>query len=181
MENRAIESIQSGHGSRRCGVVVWLTGRPSSGKSTLAAEVHRLLDDEGVPVVLLDGDEVREALVPKPGYDIAGRAAFYSTLAGLASLVARQGYVVLVPATAHRRAYRDDARARAPRFVEVYVDTASETCARRDTKGLYRKASSGEVSGVPGADLEYEVPTRPDVVASGGHDAAAIAAIREWL
>ena len=110
------------------GVVVWFTGLPSSGKTTLAGRVARALAAAGRAHCVLDGDAVRAALVPPPGYDAASRAAFYATLARLAALLARQGLVVLVPATAHRRAFRDDARALAPRFVEVFVSTDVDTC-----------------------------------------------------
>ena len=93
--------------------LVWLTGLPSSGKTTLARAVKRKLDLRNVPCCLLDSDEVRDALSPRPGYDPAGRAAFYATLAALAALLSRQGLVTLVSATAHQRAYRESARAAA--------------------------------------------------------------------
>src|SRR5262249_2375634 len=96
------------------GVVVWLTGLPRSGTPTLAEAVRAALAARGRATLVLDGDAVRAALVPSPGYDAAARDAFYATLARLAALAARQGLVVLVPATAHRRAYRDEARAVAP-------------------------------------------------------------------
>jgi adenylylsulfate kinase len=148
--------------------VVWLTGLPSSGKTTLARAVKRRLDLRNVPCCLLDSDEVRDALNPRPGYNAHGREAFYATLAALAALLARQGLVTLVSATAHQRVYRENARALAPRFMEVYVDTPLEECRRRDTKGLYRRAQNGEITDVPGVQVLYEAPTRPAVVAHGG-------------
>jgi len=86
------------------GAVVWLTGLPSSGKTTLAHAVHRALRAAGRPSCLLDGDEVREAVHPASGYGPDARADQYATLADLAALLARQGLVVIVAATAHRRA-----------------------------------------------------------------------------
>lgn len=163
--------------SRGGGTVVWMTGLPGSGKSTLANRVGAELRAAGAPSVVLDGDEVRAALVPRPGYDDAGREAFYATLAALAALLARQGLVVLVPATAHRRAWRDAARAQAPRYLEVHVATPLEECRRRDPKGLYAAAASGAARHLPGLDTAYEPPLHPDVVASGGDDARARAAI----
>jgi adenylylsulfate kinase len=161
--------------SRRAnrGSVVWLTGLPSSGKSTLAAAVHAELDRIGVPGVILDGDAVRAALVPSPGYSARERDDFYATLARLAALLAAQGLTVLVPATAHRAAYRADARAWAPHFFEVHVRTPLDECRRRDTKGLYASAHPD----LPGVDLAYEAPEAPEVVAEGGQDAVAIARI----
>ncbi len=159
------------------GVVVWFTGRPSAGKSTLARRAAERLRALGRTVALLDGDELRQALVPKPGYDAASRDAFYATLASLAALLARQGLTVLVAATAHRTAYRDRARELVPRLIEVFVDVSVEECRARDAKGLYRAQAQGAVKGVPGADTDYEEPLAPDVRAAGGHDDASITAL----
>jgi len=165
--------------SRKPGWVVWVTGAPSSGKSTLARAVKRRLDSEGRPCALLDGDEVRAALVPRPGYAPKARAAFYETLAGLAALLARQGLLVLVAATANRRVYRERARKLSPRYLEVFVDTPPEVCARRDAKGLYALARSGLAPHLPGAGTAYERPSSPDVIATGGRDGRAAAAVVE--
>lgn len=156
------------------GAVVWITGLPSSGKSTLARLVRARLEREGRPSLLLDGDDVREALVPRPGYSDEARAHFYETLARLAGLLARQGLVVLVPASAHRRAYREAARRLAPRFIEVFVDVPPEECARRDTKGLYALARAGRAPTLPGVGAGYEPPLAPDVTARGGRDRRAV-------
>jgi adenylylsulfate kinase len=153
------------------GVVVWFTGLPSSGKSTLAAEVAGELRLRGIAAVTLDSDEVRASIVPPHGYDEAGRAALYATLANLATVLARQGHAVLVPATAHRRAFRDHARALAPQFLEIFVDTPIEECKRRDAKGLY--AAGG--AQVPGIGIPYEPPLAPELTAHPDDDAAATA------
>jgi adenylylsulfate kinase len=91
-------------------------------------------------------------------------------LARLAAHIARQGHVVLVPATAHRRAYRDAARALAPAFLEIFVDTPLDEARRRDTKGLY----AADVQAAPGVGTEYEPPVAPAFrVRPGEADAAA--------
>lgn len=160
------------------GVVVWFTGLPSAGKSTLARAVADRLLEGGLRAVLLDGDEVRGALRPPPGYDDEARDAFYETLARLASLLAAQGHAVLVPATANRRSFRDRGRALCPRFLEVFVDTPAGECVRRDAKGLYAKAAAGGVAGLPGAGAAYEAPERPDFTArAASDDAPQIAAL----
>ncbi len=156
------------------GVVVWITGVPSSGKSTLAAALASRLASRHVACCTLDGDEVRAALVPRPGYDAASRDDFYATLANLAALSARQGLVVLVPATAHRAAYRERARSLAPAFVEVFLDVSRAEAERRDAKGLYRAVKTGKLHDVPGADLEYESPAAPDARVLGAEDAASL-------
>lgn len=159
------------------GVVVWMTGRPASGKTTLAHAVDRALRARGSAAVILDSDEVRAAIVPAFGYDDEGRDHFYATLANLAALFASQSHVVLVPATAGRSSYRARARAIAPAFIEVYVDTDVETCAARDPKGLYAKARSGRAATLPGVGGPYEAPADPDVVAPAGVSEEAVAAI----
>lgn len=163
------------------GAVLWFTGLPSAGKSTLAERAWRRFVEAERPSILLDGDEVRAAMRPPPGYDEAARANFYETLANLAALLARQGFVVFVPATAHLRVFREKARAVAPRFFEVYVGAPPERCAERDTKGLYAAAREGKVSGLPGFDVPYEPPEAPDVIALGGHDEAALQRILDLV
>jgi adenylylsulfate kinase len=145
------------------GVVVWFTGLPSSGKSTLARAVAERLRAAGIATLVLDGDEVRAALRPTPAYDDEGRDAFYETLAGLAALAAAQGLCVLVPATAPRAAYRSRARRLCPRFVEVFVDTPADVCAARDDKGLYARARAGDVPWLPGIGVTYDTPRAPEI------------------
>jgi adenylylsulfate kinase len=157
--------------------VVWFTGLPSSGKSTLAALVRDALVAAGIPVLLLDGDEVRGSLVPTPGYGEGERAAFYSTLGNLAALTARQGIVTLVAATANRREYRDAARKVAPRFVEVYVGTPASECARRDSDREYAHARPAHPTQLPTIGTEFEVPLMPDVVAPVGAEPGAVSAV----
>jgi adenylylsulfate kinase len=152
--------------------VVWITGLPSSGKSTLAVRLQQHLAGS----VVLDGDEVREA-IEMHGHDPPARDAFYRVLARLGALVARQGVIAIVAATSPSRTHRAFAREVAPRFVEVFVDTPLAECTRRDTKGLYAAARSGGVANLPGDGAAYEPPLSPDVIAHGGVDDDAIAAI----
>jgi len=156
-----------------------MTGLPSSGKSTLAAHARARLAARGVACAILDGDAVRGALVPPPGYTDEARGAFYETLARFAALLAAQGLVVIVPATAHKAAYREQARRLAPHFIEVYVETSADECAARDAKGLYAAARAGQARDLPGVDVAYEAPSAPEIRAQGGLDEAAIARIVE--
>jgi len=183
------------------GAVVWVTGLPASGKSTLARRVRDRLRGAGVAAAVLDGDAVRAALVPAPGYSEAERAAFYETLGNLAAALAEDGLVAIVAATASRRAFRDRVRARlssgaeareglssgaearedVARFVEVLVDVPPETCAARDPKGLWARARAGAAPDLPGAGAPYERPAAPEVVARGGEDADAVEAVAAAL
>jgi len=151
------------------GTVVWFTGLPASGKSTLAERVR-----ERVGGILLDSDAMREVLEADNYTD---RDSFYHRLAALAALLARQGHIVLVAATAPRRKHRDDARVLAPRFVEVYVTTPLVECERRDPKHLYASARAGHAPLFPGIGVPYEPPPAPELTATGGKDDAAVVAI----
>ena len=163
------------------GVVVWITGLPSAGKSTFARALSDELTRRGISACVLDGDDVREALAGSLGYASEERSAFYEVLARLAALLAAQGLVVLVAATAHRRAFRERAHELWRQFVEVWVTTPIEECVRRDTKGLYRAQARGRASDVPGADTAYEAPLEADVHAHGGEDAPAVLATADRI
>lgn len=160
---------------------MWITGIPSSGKSTFAQALHAHLRERGVASVVLDSDVVRAALRPTPGYDAEARLCFYASLANLAALLETQGLVAVVPATAHLREYRERARAVAERFLEVYIDTPKSEAEGRDSKGLYAAARAGNVHDLPGADAAYEPPRHPDLVAQGGHDQRAVARLADLL
>jgi adenylylsulfate kinase len=165
------------HGQR--GALVWFTGLPASGKTTLARQVQARLARAARPAVLLDSDELREVLGER-SYAPEERDRFYRALAALAVLLARQGAVVLVAATAPHRADRDRARAalaEAAPFVEVWVKTPLAVCEARDPKGLYARARRGETSELPGVGVAYEEPRAPEVVAEDGADETTLTAI----
>lgn len=153
--------------------IIWFTGLPASGKSTLAELVRMRLDALHRPALVLDSDAFREALGDH-GYDAARRDTFYRTLANVAALVARQDVIPLVAATAPRRAHRECARASGCRVIEVLVDTPLAECEARDPKQLYARARSNPASTLPGVGVPYEAPAHPDVVARGGHDTDAV-------
>lgn len=155
--------------------VVWITGLPSAGKSTFGETLSAQLRAAGHGVAFLDGDAVRACFVPELGYSDADRAHFYETLARLAALLAGQGLIVIVPATANRRAFRERARVLAPSFIEVWVDTPLEVCSARDAKQLYAKSRSGTASNVPGIGDGYEPPRSPEIIAHDGNDSDALA------
>lgn len=146
------------------GFVVWLTGLPASGKSTLARLLQQQLNNQNIPTQLLDSDELRRQLTPQPTYSPAERDWFYDTIVFLAELLARNGVNVLIAATGPLRQHRQAARLRLPRFAEVLVDCPQEVCQARDPKGLWRRASQGEIVSLPGAGVDYEPPTAPEIV-----------------
>ncbi|NUP09888.1 MAG: adenylyl-sulfate kinase [Polyangiaceae bacterium] len=163
------------------GLVVWVLGRPSAGKSTLATTVRKELSRRGKACVVLDGDDIRKSIVPAHDYSPAGRDAFYSTLARLAATLSAQGIIVVVAATANLALYRARARKLCHRYIEVFVDTPADDCAVRDDKGLYAATSTGSVTQLPGKGAPFEPPEAPDVVAHGGHDRTAVDRIIELV
>lgn len=156
------------------GIVVWFTGLPASGKSTLARLVREAIAPRAA--VVLDSDELREVL-GATGYAREDRDAFYRALGALAALIARQELVVLVAATAPLRRHRQGARALAPAWLEVHVRTPLAVCEQRDGKGLYARARAGDAPHLPGVGAVYEAPEAPEVVADDGRDATAVASI----
>ncbi len=147
------------------GLVVWLTGRPASGKSTLARALETRLRARGLATLWLDSDSLRRILTPEPTYDDAERKRFYGALAHLAALAAAGGAVAIVSATAARRAYRDACRAAVgDRFVEVWVRCDLETLRARDPKGLYGRAARDTITRLPGVGVPYEPPEAPELV-----------------
>ncbi len=145
------------------GIVIWFTGVPASGKSTLAVEVQKRLEAMDLPVENLDADEVRANLSPNLGYTEEARDENTKRLAWFASKLAGYGANVVIAAVSSRRRYRDRAREWCDRFVEVYVDTPLEVCQERDPKGLYARAARGEVNDIAGMHQPYEPPLDPEV------------------
>ena len=144
------------------GFVVWFTGLPASGKTTLANVIKELLAEQGVRVVVLDSDDLRSVLTPEPAYSEEEREWFYNVIAYLAGFLAKEGINVLIAATAHRRRYRERARERVGRFAEVYVQCSLEACKERDPNGIYALAESGVAESVPGVGADYERPLQPE-------------------
>lgn len=154
------------------GAVVWLTGLSGSGKSTVAVEVEARLVAAGQPAIVLDGDNLRLGLNADLGFSAADRSENIRRVSEVAVLAAEAGLVALVPLISPYRADRDAARARVEaaelRFVEVFVDTPIEECERRDPKGLYARARSGEIRGFTGIDDPYEAPVNPELTLGTG-------------
>ncbi len=147
----------------RSGFTVWLTGLPSSGKSTLAGLLAERLRGYGHAVEILDGDEVRRHLSRGLGFSREDRDENIRRIAFVAKLLTRVGGVAIVAAVSPYRAAREDARREIGRFVEVYVSCPVEECMQRDVKGLYRRAVRGEVPAFTGVSDPYEPPVDPEV------------------
>ncbi len=150
------------------GATVWFTGLSGSGKSTVAAEVERLLVEAKQATYVLDGDNLRHGLNRDLGFSGADRDENVRRVAEVARLFADAGVVALVPLISPYRNGRERARQAHAEvglsFFEVFVDTPLELCEQRDPKGLYAKARAGKLTGFTGIDDPYEPPAAPDLV-----------------
>ncbi len=145
------------------GTVIWITGTPASGKSTIATLVEERLRERGEPVENLDADEVRSNLSPNLGYTEEARDENTKRLAWMGQLLSKYGCNVLVAAVSPLRAYRERAREWCPNFVEVFVECSLDECKRRDPKGLYARAERGEISDIAGWHMPFEKPNGAEV------------------
>ncbi|MBU6996741.1 MAG: adenylyl-sulfate kinase [Theionarchaea archaeon] len=148
--------------------VLWFTGVPASGKSTIGRKVEQLLKERGIPIENLDADEIRANLSPNLGYTENDRDINTKRLAFLASLLEKHNVSAIVAAVSSLRRFRDRARSMSRNFVEIYVDCPTEECMKRDPKGLYAKAKRGEVNDIAGLHQPYEAPLNPEVVCKSG-------------
>jgi adenylylsulfate kinase len=149
------------------GFAIWITGLPSSGKSTLATALASDLSKKGIKLQVLESDSLRHVLTPRPRYDGEEREFFYGAMAYIGALLTKHGISVIFDATANRRDYRGRARQQIAQFIEVYVECPLEVCVARDPKGIYQKSREGVATKVPGIQTAYEPPEYPDVVVHG--------------
>ena len=147
---------------------IWLYGLSGAGKSTLAASLAHRLEREGFITQVLDGDDIRAGMNRDLGFSDADRTENIRRVAEVSKLFVQAGIIVINAFITPTRAQRELAREIVGRgdFVEVYVEASWETCTRRDAKGLYAKASLGQVGQFTGRDSPFEPPERADLVIS---------------
>jgi bifunctional enzyme CysN/CysC len=151
-------------GQKPC--VVWFTGLPASGKSTIAKLAEARLHAAGFHTYMLDGDNLRHGLNSDLGFTDADRVENIRRVGEVAKLFVEAGLIVLCAFISPFRAERQSVRELfAPdEFLEVFVDTPIEECVRRDPKGLYAKAQSGAIKNFTGFDSPYEPPVDAELV-----------------
>jgi len=142
---------------------IWLTGLPSSGKSTLAEHLERRFRAVGSKVEVLDADVVRSHLSRDLGFSKKDRDENVFRIGVVCELLSRNGVVAIAAAVSPYRAAREEQRRRIPDFVEVHVDCSLDVLIERDPKGLYRRALAGEIANFTGISDPYEPPLHPEV------------------
>jgi adenylylsulfate kinase len=148
------------------GTVLWITGLPGSGKSTIADAVKRLMPH----IVVLRMDEMRKIVTPQPAYSDEEREIVYRAMVFCARTLASLGHDVIIDATGNRRKWRILARNLVPSFAEIYLKCPLEKCREREQqrqhrhgapKAVYQKGDAGRP--VPGVNVPYEEPLNPEV------------------
>ncbi len=147
------------------GFVIWFTGLPGSGKTTLARALERQLFDQGKHVYLLEGETIRFGLSSDLGFDENERKEQTRRLAEVANLFRRAGIITIVTSVSPFREDRQFAKnlIGPDAFIEIYTNASLEACKKRNPHGIYTKAERGEIKGVTGIDSPYEPPEFPDL------------------
>lgn len=148
------------------GLTLWLTGLSGSGKSTISQALYKKLLslNPKLAIEILDGDEVREHLCKDLGFSKEDRFTNIERIAFLAGKISKHGVLVIVPVIAPYKEARAKARALSLNFAEVFIKTSLDEVIKRDVKGLYKKALSGEIKNFTGISDPYEEPENPEIL-----------------
>jgi adenylyl-sulfate kinase len=157
------------------GMVLWLTGQPGAGKTTLARGLERSLHSRGIHTHVIDGDEIRKTLCQGLGFSAEDRAENIRRVACMAQLLCQTGQVVIVALVSPYIHMREAARTQIgdADFHEIYCECDTELCIRRDPKGMHSKAVKGEIRGFTGVTAPYEAPPHARLVLQTGRTSPA--------
>ena len=141
--------------------VIWITGMSASGKTTLAEIVTKQLINLNYPVVMLDGDELREILDVELLHSEDDRKQLALKYAKLVCTISKQGVIVVIATVALFKEVHEWNRKNIPGYFEVFLDVPVEQLRKRDPKGLYKKYDSGEIHNIAGLDIKVDFPVNP--------------------
>ena len=146
--------------------LIWFTGLPGSGKSTIASALEYKLNKSGYLTYLLDGDNVRHGLNSDIGFSISDREENIRRIGHVANLMVDAGVIVLAAFISPFKKDRMFARSLVgnKRFIEIFVDCSLEKCIERDPKGLYKKALKNKIPEFTGISSPYERPENPEII-----------------
>ena len=146
-------------------LLLWFTGLSGSGKSTIANALEQKLYDIGVKTYSLDGDNIRKGINNDLTFSPQDRTENIRRIAEISNLMIDAGLVTLASFVSPYKKDRDNVRkiVKDVNFIEIFINTSIEECERRDIKGLYKKARTGEIKNMTGISAPYEVPEKPDI------------------
>jgi adenylylsulfate kinase len=147
------------------GSVLWFTGLPCSGKTTLANKLQARLFQNNLLVYILDGDQIRKGINSDLDFSKEGRKENIRRIGEISKLFADAGIIIIVAVISPFQEDRDNVRSilDPDQFVEIYVDCPIEECERRDVKGHYKLARRGEIPEFTGVSSPYHPPIKPEV------------------
>lgn len=146
------------------GAVIWFTGLPRSGKSTLAYGLERYLFNQGYNVMVMDGDIVRSGICSDLKYTDEDRTENIRRVSEIAKMLSDNGTIVLASFITPKHTDRDFARKTITNYYEVYCKADIRDCEKRDYKALYSLAKMGKIGNFTGVNSKYEAPIYPELV-----------------
>jgi len=153
------------------GLVIWFTGLPCSGKTTLAKALKKILEKSGFKVEHLDGDIIRKTKLSSDlGFSKGDREKHLRRIGVLTHFLSKNGTIVLCSFVSPYRKIRKELRGSIHNFIEVYVKCPKKECIRRDVKGMWKKALQGEIKDFTGVGSPYEPPLKPHIIVDTNKD-----------
>ena len=145
--------------------LLWFTGLSGSGKSTLANLVEIALHKQGLSTYILDGDNIRQGINKDLSFAPEDRTENIRRIAEISNLMLNAGVITLAAFVSPYIIDREEVQqiVGLDNFIEIFVNTSLKECERRDVKGLYKKARSGEIKNMTGISAPYEAPINPDL------------------
>jgi adenylylsulfate kinase len=143
--------------------VIWFTGLPSSGKKEIADRIYKSIQDKDLRVERIDSRGVRP-LFPETGFAPDDVDQHVRRSGHLCAMLEKSGVIAVASFVSPYKSSRKFARNQSNHFVEVYLNSTPENCARRDNKDRYARARNGEYSYFPGVDVQYEESSAPEIV-----------------
>jgi len=158
------EDRENNHGHK--GAAVWFTGLSASGKSTVAHNLEKLLLKQGCSTYVFDGDNVRHGLCSDIGFSPEDRSENIRRIGEMIKLFVDAGIIAITAFISPYKKDRERIRSLLDdgQFYEIFVDCPVDICEKRDQKGIYAKARTGEIKNFTGISAPYEIPENPDLV-----------------
>ena len=151
-------------------VVIWFTGLPCSGKTTLAIEIEKYFKNKNKSIQRLDGDVVRKTICKDLGFNKEDRDKNIERISYIAQMLSDNNVNVVSAFVSPYRKMRNFSRSICSEFIEVYVKCDIEICKQRDVKGMYKKADKGEINNFTGVQDPFEEPVNPEIVVDTGKE-----------